>query len=90
MNREISVESIVGPWSGLADTGLTQRCKAAWTTPLRELSDLMVCTFLNQMVATPEILEEAEFRLETIARDDSELFDGQLQEAVAAAKANAT
>jgi hypothetical protein len=50
----------------------------------------MVCTFLNQKVATPEILEEAEFRLETIARDDSELFDGQLQEAVAAAKANAT
>lgn len=89
MNREISVEKIVGRWSGPADTGLMLRCKEAWATPLRELSDLMVATFLNQKIAAPNILAEAEYRLANTDRDDSELFDEQLQEAVARAKASA-
>jgi hypothetical protein len=89
MNREISVEKIVGRWTGSADTGLMQRCKEAWDKPLMELSDLMVATLLNQKIAVPRILIEAEYRLANTDRDDSELFENQLQEAVTRAKASA-
>ena len=48
----------------------------------------MVCTFLNQEIALSVMLEEAEYRLKVISRDDSELFDGQLQKAVIDARNN--
>jgi hypothetical protein len=89
MNREISVEKIVGRWTGSTDTGLMQRCREAWHMPLKELSDLMVATLLNQKIAVPRILIEAEYRLANTDRDDSELFENQLQEAVTRAKTSA-
>jgi len=78
-NQTIAI--LVGPWQGNAHTGLMQRCKAAWDTPLVNLDDLMVATFLNQDIAVAQVLAEARRRLKTQARDGSEYFDGQLLEA---------
>lgn len=86
MNRKISVQNLEGPWHGPANTGLVQRCKEAWSTPFQDLSDLMVATFLSQKIGLPHMLVEAEYRLSALARDDSELFDGQLEEALAKAR----
>lgn len=72
----------MGPWKGEASTSLQKRCRDAWDTPLNELSDLMVTTFLNQRIAAPQMLAEALRRLSSEPRDDTEFFDGQLAEAV--------
>jgi hypothetical protein len=55
---------------------------------LKDLSDLMVCTFINQRIATSAMLKEAEYRLLSADRDDSELCHGQLHEAVNRATSN--
>ncbi len=81
MNKNLSVKDIDGEWSGEAITGLMKRCRSAWETPLKDLTDIMVVTFLNQKIATNYMLKEAERRLKGEIRDDSELFDGQLKEA---------
>ncbi|MGY4495443.1 hypothetical protein [Pseudomonas sp. TE3610] len=82
MSQPMTVTSIIGPWKGEALTTLQQRCRDAWDTPLEELSDLAVATFLNQQIAVAEMLIEARRRLHSEVRDDTENFDGQLVEAV--------
>ncbi|WP_397386716.1 contact-dependent growth inhibition system immunity protein [Pseudomonas donghuensis] len=82
MAQPTTLTSIIGPWKGEAPTTLLQRCRDAWDTPFKELSDLMVATFLNQRIAVPQMLAEARRRLDTEPRDDTEYFDGQLLEAV--------
>ena len=86
MDKNLSVRDIEGKWIGDAPTGLIQRCKESWDTPLRELSDLMVATYLNQKIATGYMIQEAERRLSDFEPDDTEMFDGQLKEALADAK----
>ena len=51
MTSTLAVSDILGPWRGDAPTGLIQRCREAWDTPLESLNDLMVATFLNQNIA---------------------------------------
>ncbi|WP_130430373.1 hypothetical protein [Rivibacter subsaxonicus] len=77
-----TVADIAGPWIGEASTGLLERCKVHWNVPIAQLSDLMIATFLSQGVATDEMLGEAKYRLASRPRDDTEHFDGQLEEAV--------
>ena len=86
MDKNLSVKDIEGNWTGDAPTGLIQRCKESWSTPLIELSDLMVSTYLNQKIATGYMIKEAERRLNNFEPDDTELFDGQLQESLDNAK----
>jgi hypothetical protein len=82
MTSTLAVSDILGPWSGDAPTGLIQRCREAWDTPLESLNDLMVATFLNQNIATKHLLIEAKRRMKDQERDESEYFDGQLLEAI--------
>ncbi|WP_162556224.1 hypothetical protein [Pseudomonas sp. 31-12] len=82
MTSNLAVSKLSGPWCGDAPTGLTQRCREAWDTPLAKLNDLMVATFLNQGIAVTPMLAEAKRRLEAQKRDDTEYFDGQLLEAI--------
>lgn len=86
MNRDLSIKDIKGPWVGDAPTGLLQRCKADWSTSFSNLEDIMIVTYLNQKIALYHMILEAEYRLENEERDDSELFDGQLNEAYKNAK----
>lgn len=86
MARNLTVLTIVGPWQGEATTGLMQRCRDSWQTPLHALSDLMVATFLIQRVAEIQMIEEAEARLEKEERDETEYYDGQASEALADAR----
>ncbi|WP_223525127.1 hypothetical protein [Pseudomonas sp. A-B-26] len=82
MTCTLAVSNILGPWSGDDHTGLMQRCREAWDTPLESLNDLMVATFLNQNIATKHLLIEAKRRMEEQERDGTEYFDGQLLEAI--------
>ncbi|WP_146016064.1 MULTISPECIES: hypothetical protein [unclassified Pseudomonas] len=82
MTSPLTVSNLLGPWSGDDNTGLMQRCKEAWDTPLESLNDLMVATFLNQNIATEHLLVEARRRMKEQERDETEYFDGQLLEAI--------
>ncbi|UVM29781.1 hypothetical protein [Pseudomonas sp. B21-021] len=82
MTSTLTVAKLLGPWSGDAATGLTQRCRDAWDTPIEQLSDLMIATFLNQDIAFEHMLIEAKRRVDANERDDTEYFDGQLLEAM--------
>lgn len=82
MTPTLAVSDILGQWSGDAPTGLIQRCREAWDTPLESLNDLMVATFLNQNIATKHMLIEAKRRMKVQERDETEHFDGQLLEAI--------
>ena len=82
MPSTLAVSDFLGPWSGDTSTGIIQRCREAWDTPLESLNDLMVATFLNQNIATEHMLIEANRRMKDHERDDTEYFDGQLLEAI--------
>ncbi|MCD5969904.1 hypothetical protein [Pseudomonas quasicaspiana] len=82
MVQPTTVANIIGPWKGEAPTTLLQHCRDAWDTPFKELSDIMVATFLNQRIALPQMLAEAKRRLDSEPREDTEYFDDQLAEAV--------
>ena len=81
MDKNLSVKDILGEWEGETPTGLVRRIRDAWDVPLRQLSDKMVITFLNQKIAPTYVILETERRLKNEVRDGSELFDLQLKEA---------
>lgn len=87
MVQPTTVACIIGPWKGEAPTTLLQHCRDSWGTPFKELSDLMVATFLNQRIAVPQMLAEARRRLDSEPRDDTEYFEGQLAQAALGAYA---
>jgi hypothetical protein len=64
------------------DSGLIQRCRKSWNTPIDELSNEMLATFLRQQIATMAILDEATKRLDINFDDGSELYEGELARAV--------
>jgi hypothetical protein len=82
----ISVADILGPWSEPGwDSGLIARCREAWNKPLRELSRHELATLLRQTYAVEHLLPVAKKRLEDGIDDSTEMFDGELQEAVESA-----
>jgi hypothetical protein len=82
-----SVSDIEGPWTDPeASTGLIQRCKRYWNVAANQLPDLMVATYLEQEIATQLMIAEAERRLASGTNDDSELYEGQLAEALKRAR----
>lgn len=82
MSSNLTVSNFLGPWCGDSPTGLMLRCRAVWDTPLANLTDLMVATFLNQDIAVTQMLIEAKRRIKEQERDGSEYFEGQLLEAM--------
>ncbi|CAH0299230.1 hypothetical protein [Pseudomonas brassicacearum] len=82
MSSNLTISNFLGPWCGDSPTGLMQRCREVWDTPLANLNDLMVATFLNQDIAITQMLIEAKRRIKEQERDGSEYFEGQLLEAM--------
>lgn len=82
MSSNLTISNFLGPWCGDSPTGLMQRCREDWDTPLANLTDLMVATFLNQDIAVTQMLIEAKRRIKEQERDGSEYFEGQLLEAM--------
>ena len=78
-----SAADLFGPWlDPQFDSGLIERCRIAWNKPLKELSNSELATFLRQNIATEYVLPIAESRLKNNVDDDTEIFDGELAEAV--------
>jgi hypothetical protein len=79
----ISIADILGPWVEPDwDSGLIARCRDAWNKPLRDLSREELATLLRQKYAVEHLLPIAKKRLADGDDDDTEMFDGELEEAI--------
>jgi len=77
-----SISDILGPWvEPNWESGLIDRCRKTWNKPLRTLSREELATLLRQRFAIKHLLPMAKEKLRE-ADDDSEMFDGELQEAI--------
>ena len=84
-----SLEQIEGVWlepDPKTLTGLIRRCHDARKKPIDQLTMLELSTFLDQKIGVPHILAEAEERLSQNRLDDTEYYEGQLQEKVETAR----
>jgi hypothetical protein len=78
---------ILGPWvEPQWQSGLINRCRAAWGKPLNTLTNQELATLLRQKIATEHILPIAENRVEEDIDDDTEIYEGELKAAVERAK----
>jgi CDI immunity proteins len=79
----ISIADILGPWIEPDwDSGLIARLREAWNKPLQDLSREELATLLRQRFAVEQILPVARKRLADGIDDETEIFDGELQEAI--------
>jgi len=79
------VADIEGPWTDPAwDSGLIHRLCLSWSIPIAQLSNEMLATFLRQEIATEAIGVEARRRLSLGYDDKSELYPGELANAIGA------
>jgi hypothetical protein len=78
----VSIADILGPWVEPDwDSGLIARCKEAWNKPLKDLSREELATLLRQKFAINQLLPVAKKKLQQ-ADDNSEMFDGELAQAI--------
>jgi hypothetical protein len=83
----LTLAKILGPWQQPDfESGLIARCRNAWQKPIESLCNIELVTCLQQNLAVSHILPVAKKRLHERLDDDTELFDGQLAEAVAEAE----
>jgi hypothetical protein len=83
----MSAADLYGPWIDDPEwqTGLLERLKLWWSVPIADLPDAGLALFLRQRTADGPVLAEARRRLAAGQPDDSELYDGELADAVAEA-----
>ena len=79
-----SVADVEGPWVDPDfESGLIERCKRYWYVPVVELPNDILATYIRQRIALPLVVAEAHRRLAAGFDDDSEMYDGELANAVA-------
>jgi CDI immunity proteins len=82
-NENSSAAELVGPWVDTGfESGLIMRCKQAWNKPLGQLTNGELATFLWQRITTNYILPIATARLNSKVDDDTEIYEGELKEAI--------
>ena len=79
----MTAADIHGPWAYSGwPSGLVERVRDLWHTPIGDLPDAGLALFLRQDIATAPALAEARRRLAAGRADDSELYEGELAGAV--------
>jgi len=87
---EKSAADILGLWVDPDfESGLIERCRQYWTTPIVQLPNQMLATFLRQGIAVAFVAPEARRRIESGVHDDSELYDDELANALRSLDPNA-
>ena len=79
----ISIADLLGPWVEPDwDSGLIERCRNAWSKPLRDLTNQELATLLRQRFAVEQLLPIASQRVLDGFDDDTEIDDGELERAI--------
>lgn len=78
-----SIADLLGPWVEPDwDSGLIDRCRQAWSKPLRDLSREELATLLRQRIAVEHVMPNARQRVQSGVDDDTEMYDGELEAAI--------
>jgi len=81
-----TVADIEGPWvNPNYESGLIDRCRRGWNTPVTQLTNNLLSTYLRQKFALPLIIPEAQKRVASNFVDDTELYDDELKNALKSA-----
>lgn len=89
-NEPTTVAEVEGPWvDPNFDSGLIERCKRGWNTPVGELTNELLATYLRQKIALSLVVPEARRRIAAKLVDDTELYDEELENALKAATGEA-
>jgi hypothetical protein len=87
MMNDKSLFDIIGPWvDPNFESGLIERCRNAWNKPINKLTNEELATLIRQNIAIDYILPIAERRLEDGIDDDTEMYEGELEEVVVKVK----
>ena len=79
-----SIADLLGPWHNPDfDSGLIERCRQAWTKPIKDLTDQEFATLLRQKIAVEHLLPFARQRVADGIHDDTEWYEGELAAAIA-------
>lgn len=85
-----TVADVEGPWvDPNFDSGLIQRCKRGWNTPISELTNELLATYLRQKMALSLVVPEARKRVAAKFSDGTELYDEELENALKSASGEA-
>jgi hypothetical protein len=80
---ELCVADIEGPWSDPnLESGLIIRCRENWNVPVTKVSNEILATFLRQKLALKIVIPEAQRRIDLQFDDDSEIYEGELLNAL--------
>jgi hypothetical protein len=78
-----TVADVEGPWRDpRIESGLTERCRRGWNTPIAELTNALLATFIRQRIALTLVVPEARKRLDAKWVDGSDLHDQELENAL--------
>ena len=82
-----SIAEIEGPWCDPGfNSSLIERCKRYWVVPVTEVSDEALATYLRQRIGLAITVPEAKRRVLGGILDGSEMYDGELAQALEAAE----
>lgn len=78
-----SLSQILGPWQQPDfESALLDRCRIAWSKPIKDLTNQELATFLRQRVAVTHIMSTARKRSTENVDDGSEIYEGELAAAI--------
>jgi hypothetical protein len=82
-----TVADVAGPWvEPDLNSGLIQRCRRGWNTPVAELSNELLATYVRQRIALSLVVPEAQQRIDAHYDDDTEIDDDELARALSQVK----
>lgn len=85
-----TVADIEGSWVDQRfGSGLIDRCRRGWNTPVAELTSEVLATYLRQRIALSITVPEARRRIAVGFTDDSELYPDELANALSSATGEA-
>jgi hypothetical protein len=88
--QSATIADVEGPWvDPNYDSGLIQRCKQGWNTPIDQLTNELIATYLRQKIALSLVVPEATKRLAAKFTDGTELYDEELENALKSATGEA-
>lgn len=79
----LTIADIEGPWADPNfESGLIERCRRGWNTPVTQLTNELLATYLRQKIGLPLVVPEAQRRVRAKVVDDTGLYDGELETAL--------
>jgi hypothetical protein len=85
-----TVADVEGPWvDPNFESGLIGRCKRGWNTPVAQLTNELLATYLRQKLALMLVVPEARKRIAEAHVDGTELYDEELANAFQSATGEA-